>query len=139
MYPNKQTGFTIVGAIFLMVVLTAVSLYMVRISSVYHATNLLALQGARAYYAARSGLHWGIISALNPGGCPASPTVLNITNGGVDFNVTVTCAETPGVIEQTTPVPIYTINTNAVSANYPLNSIDYTSRRLSATVSGSPP
>ena len=65
----KQQGFTIVMAIFILVVLGLLGGYMVRLSGVQHATSTYALQGARAYQAARAGLGWAIAEINAGGGC----------------------------------------------------------------------
>ncbi len=56
---NNQKGFTLVQAVFILVVLSLIGVAMVRLSGVQSSTSVLALQGARAYQAARSGLEWG--------------------------------------------------------------------------------
>lgn len=138
MTKSKQQGFSIVAAIFLIVILSAVGLYMVRISSVQHATSLMTLQGARAYYSARSGLDWGISTALNNAAC-FTTTTFTISNGNVPFSVTVSCNLTPGIMEQTTAIPIYNVAATAIATGYDLTSLDYVSRQLSASVSINPP
>lgn len=134
----KQGGFSIVAAIFLIVTLASIGLYMVRISSVQHTTNLFTLQGAKAYYSARSGLDWGIATALNNAACFAD-TTFTISNGNIPFSVTVSCNLTAGIAEQTTAIPIYNVTATALAAGYNLTSTDYVSRELSASVSINPP
>ena len=57
---KQQAGFSIVMAIFILVVLGLLSGYMVKLSGVQHATSTYAIQGARAYQAARAGIDWAI-------------------------------------------------------------------------------
>ena len=62
---NNQNGFTIVQAIFILVVLALLGTYMVRLSTVQQSTTTQALLQARAYQAARAGLEWGIAATLD--------------------------------------------------------------------------
>ena len=57
--PAPERGFALVSAIFLVVALAALGVYMARIASVQHANALQDLQGSAAYQAARSGVEWG--------------------------------------------------------------------------------
>lgn len=68
-FKGKQQGFSIVMAIFILVVLGLLGVYMVRFSGVQHATSSYALQGARAYQAAKAGLGWAISKIDTGGSC----------------------------------------------------------------------
>lgn len=59
----SQNGFALVGAIFILVVLGAVSAYMLRVSMVQSATGILASKSVAAHYAARAGLEWAAVKA----------------------------------------------------------------------------
>lgn len=59
------SGFTLVSAIFLLVVLAALGVYMVTISGVQHATTSHTTVAARVYYSAKSGLEWAVHRAVN--------------------------------------------------------------------------
>lgn len=83
---NKQQGFSIIMAIFILIVLSLLGSYMVKLSGVQHATAVSAIQGARAYYAARAGVEWGVAKLLNNDSCATSST-LAINN----FAVSVSC------------------------------------------------
>jgi len=85
---NQQKGFSIIMAIFILVVLSLLGSYMVKLSGVQHATALSAVQGARAYYAARSGIEWGIAKLLNDGSCLTGQSI-TINN----FSVIVDCSD----------------------------------------------
>lgn len=90
MQRTPQQGFAAIAAVFLVVVLAALGAFMVTFSNTQQLTSAQDVQGSRAYWAARAGLEWGIVSAQGAAACPASPTVLAL--GG--FAVTVTCALT---------------------------------------------
>ena len=60
----QQSGFALVAAMFVIIIIALVIAAMMRMAGNQHGTNSLAIQQARAYQAARSGLEWGISSAL---------------------------------------------------------------------------
>ncbi|WP_428623946.1 hypothetical protein [Sedimenticola sp.] len=96
---QSQTGFSLVGAIFLVVVLAGMAVYIATIGSVQTATMSMALQGARAYQAAAAGSEWGMHEALSNvvttcGAAPSTPTTTTFSltfSGGLSFNVSVDC------------------------------------------------
>ena len=66
-----QDGFSIVTALFILLVLAFLGGIMATMSGVQSRTSLWAFQGAQAYHAARSGLEWGIATDLANGACAA--------------------------------------------------------------------
>jgi MSHA biogenesis protein MshP len=137
-----QRGFTLVTAIFIIVILATVMGYMVSLSGTQRATSLLALQGARAYEGARSGIEWGIQQAFTTPGtmcsaAPGSTTSFALSGPGLTgFSVTVTCDFTQHT-EKSTTVSVYHLVALATYGSY--GSPDYVSRQLEATVSNAPP
>lgn len=89
---RRQQGFSIVTAIFLIVILAALGTYMLRTSSVQSETSALTVQSARAYQAARSGLEWGLNTVLTPLAAPACFAPAAFTLQG--FSVDVECTST---------------------------------------------
>ncbi len=87
---NKQKGFSIVMAIFILIVLALLGSYMVKLTGVQHSTSLSVLQGVRAYQAAKAGIEWGVYQVVN-GSCTASSTV-TLPSGMNGFSVNVTCS-----------------------------------------------
>lgn len=87
---RKQKGFTIVMAIFILIVLALLGSYMVKLTGVQHATSLSVLQGMRAYQAAKAGVEWGVFQVVN-GSCVASSAV-TLPGGMNGFSVNVTCS-----------------------------------------------
>ena len=136
-----QRGFTLVMAIFIIVILATLMGYMVSLSGTNRATSVLALQGARAYEGARSGIEWGIQQAFTTPAtmCSAAGTTTTFPLSGpglTDFSVTVTCDATTH-IEKTITLTVYHLVALAEYSNYGLP--DYVSRQLEATVSNAPP
>lgn len=73
-YPVR--GFAIITAIFLLVILAAIGVAMVTLSTTQQTTSAIDVMGARAYQAARAGIEWALYQRLNPQVPPpyASPT-----------------------------------------------------------------
>jgi MSHA biogenesis protein MshP len=131
--PGRQRGFALVAAIFLIVVLSSLGLYMVRISGIQHQTVNVALLGARAFHAARTGIEWGVYQAL-VGNCTTE--TLNLTEGGLNgFVVDVTCGSTSHT-ETGDTYNIFVIDVEARAGTY--GSPDYVSRRIQATLTDAP-
>lgn len=122
---SNQKGFTLVQAIFVLVVLSLLGVVMMRLSGVQSATSVFALQGARAYQAARSGLEWGASRARAGADCNDTMTIEN-------FTVTVLCASQPFTEGSVGPYDVYRIQARAEYGNY--GSPDYVSRRAEMKV-----
>ncbi len=131
--PGRQRGFALVAAIFLIVVLSSLGLYMVRISAIQHQTVNVALLGARAFHAARTGIEWGVYQALD-GNCTTQ--TLNLSEGGLDgFDVDVTCTSSAHT-ETGDTYNIFVIDVEARAGAY--GNPDYVSRRIQATLTDAP-
>jgi MSHA biogenesis protein MshP len=91
---NNQHGFTLVQAIFVLVVLGLLGVVMTRLIGVQSSTTVFALQGARAYQAARSGLEWGAAraSSADPTADPCDDTICDDSLLIDNFNVVVSCS-----------------------------------------------
>ncbi len=140
MRSRRQRGFSLVSAIFLLVVLTVAGAYMVRISGVQRTTTSFALLGPKAYHAARSGIEWAIHEAIDvPGSCPVGSTTtnsFNLSEGGLTgFGVTVTCTSAVHT-EAGAAETIFDISSTAEFGSF--GDRDYVSRRLEARVTNAP-
>lgn len=134
---NHQRGFTLIAAIFLVVVLAALITFMLTLSGTQHFTTMLSLKGAQAHQAANSGIEWGIRRALDDGGCFAGSTFPLTGDGLTGFTVTVSCSQTTHpVVPVGDFVNIYAIEAFAESGSY--GNFDYVSRRISAEVADLP-
>ena len=92
---RKQVGFSIVMAIFILVVLSLLGSYMVKLSGVQHATSTFAIQGARTYQAARAGIEWGIYK-VTQGSCVGTTTIStsgDYLSGFDGYTIVVTCTK----------------------------------------------
>ncbi len=128
--PLAQGGFSIVSAIFLLVVLSALGAFMVTFSTVQHTTSAMDVRGAQAYQAARAGIEWGAYRVLRGTPSCIMGQVLNDVPG---FTVTVDCAGPTAYTEGVTPVAVYQITSTARSGT--LGGISYVERQLQATIS----
>lgn len=95
--PCREGGFSLVSAIFLLVVLSALGAFMVSFSGVQHTTAARDVLGTRAYQAARSGIEWGAFQVLIPAfpaNCPAPTNLTGLAGTLAPFTVTVRCDRT---------------------------------------------
>lgn len=135
LHGRNAHGFSLVAAIFILVVLATLAAFMVTIGAVQRWTTVGAAQGARAYQAAHAGIEWGILQAVGTGGsgCAAWPA---FTLDG--FSVTVNCTQTGPHTEGGVPYLVYSITSTAVSIGATLGNPDYFSRSLQVTVTSAP-
>jgi MSHA biogenesis protein MshP len=139
---QMQRGFSIVSAIFVLVVLAFLGVAMVTFSTTQHQTAAMDVMGSRAYQAARAGIEWGAFQVLPASGgvyataCRAAPTssvlaagTLAGTLGG--FVVTVNCSATAHS-DAAAAVTMYQLTSTATqgAAGTP----DYVERRLQVSI-----
>lgn len=86
---DPAPGFVLPAAIFLLVVLGGLAGWMMQLTVVTQAQDVLAIEGERAYRAAQAGLESGIYSVSSGGGCATQ----NITFSGelARFTASVSC------------------------------------------------
>jgi len=132
---NAQRGFSLITAIFILVILTVLGAAMVTFSTVQHTTVAMDIQSARAYQAARAGIEWGAYEALKVPGfnCTGTPFTLTFPAGTTlsGFTTTVVCGVTNHT-EGANSVDLFVLTSTATSgvANTP----DYVSRQVSARI-----
>ena len=123
-----QTGFSLVMALFIIVVLSVLGTVIVMLAGVQRQSVNLALLETRGFYAARSGIEWGTWQAVNGGGaCNTGGSPLSL-NG---FSVAVNCASGSHT-ESGKTYAIYIINATATYGN--TGQPDFVSRTIQATV-----
>ena len=113
-----QQGFSLISAIFLLVVIAALGTFAVTLSTTQQQSGALDVMGARAYQAARAGIEWAAFgvsqtaSGVQWTGCVPS-TNLGALGGTLStFSVAVTCSATSSV-EGTAPFWIYDVTATA--------------------------
>jgi MSHA biogenesis protein MshP len=131
---RRQAGFSLVPALFMMVVLASLAAVVVRFSGVQHQTVNLAMQSSRAYAAARAGIEWAAYQALANASC--GTVSLALTEGGLNgFSVDTVCSSTTHT-EGALTTTVYSIGAFAQGGAY--GTPDYASRRIRATVMDTP-
>ena len=132
------------SAIFLLVILAALGVFMLSISTMQQTTSVQDMQGSHAYQAAKTGLEWGAYQVMNPeninpstGGvaryvCAGTPTVLPAFGGSLaKFTVTVGCSSVD-FDEGGNKVRVYQLTSTASFGV--AGSTSYIERRLSASI-----
>jgi MSHA biogenesis protein MshP len=111
---GQQSGFALIPALFLIVVLGALAAVAIRVGTGQQQTVTMSLMQARALSAAQTGIEWGAYRALG-GSCIAS-TTLSLTEAALNgFSVIVTCTDVtpPGATNK-----YYVLNSAATSGLY---------------------
>lgn len=133
---NRVSGFTLITAIFLLVVVAGLSVYMINLRSVQQITVVFGLQGARAMQAAKAGIEWGIYDSIVKGNC--TTTSFNAPGFALQsFTIDVNCSSTNHTEGVLPPITVYRLTSTATTGTY--GTLDYVFRRLQATVSNQPP
>jgi MSHA biogenesis protein MshP len=104
--PRRQSGFTLVAAVFVTTILALLSVYLMRLHVYQESAVALDTLGTRAYAASRAGAEWGAYEALRNNACGGTSLALAGTLAG--FTATVTCLRTP-YDEGGTTVEVFTI------------------------------
>ena len=147
---HRMRGFSLISAVFLLVVLAALGAFMVTFTGLQQSTVQADVLGVRAYYAARSGAEWAMYRALDPdntiapgpaafAACPAG--TINTMGGSLSpFTVVVSCTAHPPVStydEAGRAIQVYEITATACnSATCPAVSpaAGYVERQVVVTV-----
>ena len=133
-----QKGFSLITAIFLLVVLAALGAAMVTFFTAQQQSSALDVLGTRAYHASRTGIEWGTYQILrNNGGCAAASQTLPAgTLAGTlsVFNIQVACnAIVQSEVTATNGnVTVFTIT--ATASRGTAGQADYVERQISATI-----
>jgi MSHA biogenesis protein MshP len=127
---RTQRGFSLVAAVFLLVVLAGLGVYAVRINTLQQQTVTAGLRAAQAFQAARTGVAWGAYRALNAGVCASS--TLNLTEGATaGFKVAVQCTQRTHT-EGASTVRVFVFDVRAEAGTY--GGPDYVSRRVQTKI-----
>jgi MSHA biogenesis protein MshP len=129
---DRQRGFSLVTAIFLLVVIAALGTFAVTLSTTQQQSSALDVLGSRAYQAARAGIEWGAYQALQNGGsCLASTPLAGLPNTLAGFSVTVTCTPT-ATTDGGAPITLYQLTSTASQGASP--SPSYVEREMTVTI-----
>lgn len=124
---RRQSGFSIVTAIFLLVALALLGAFMLSLSGTQQVTTAQDVQGSQAYRAARTGMDWAIAEVKATAACPTAtpPTVEG-------YAVAVACTSN-SYDEAGTTRKVYWMESTA-SRGGAVGGIGYVERRVSAFV-----
>jgi len=86
---ERQTGFSIIAAIFLLVVLALLAGFIASVTGMQQSSGQLDVLGVRAYQSARAGMEWGAWQVLDP-----NNNLPGVGGSLSSFTVTVTCDAT---------------------------------------------
>jgi MSHA biogenesis protein MshP len=129
---NIQRGFSLVSAIFLLVVIAALGTFAITLSTTQQQSAALDVLGSRAYQASRAGIEWGAYQVLQNGGCPAATQVLAaMPNTLANFSVRVDCSSV-AASEASATVTIYQLTSTATLGT--VATPDYVERQMSVTI-----
>jgi MSHA biogenesis protein MshP len=127
---DRQRGFSLVSAVFLLVVLAGLGVYAVRLNTLQQQSVTAGLRAAQAFEAARTGVAWAAYRALNAGACSAA--TLNLSEGAAaGFRVSVQCSQSTHT-EGSSTVRIFVLDVRAEAGVY--GGPDYVSRRVQTKI-----
>ncbi len=130
-----QLGFSLVSAIFLLVVIAALGLFTVTISTTQQQSSAMDALGSRAYQAAKAGMEWGIYQITRDGETCATltqPTMPAGTQLSV-FSVVVNCTSTGPYTDGTANFSVYELTSTATTAGA-VGSLGYLERQVRVTI-----
>ena len=145
MFRKRTGGFSLISAIFLLVVVTLLGAYVATLSTNQHIAEALDVEGARAYQAARTGVEWGAWQVLQAaaGGfrtscdgasyaAPISQPLAGLAGTLSGFTVNVQCGSA-ATTEAGANVRVYRFTVTASKGT--LGSLFYVERQLQAVIS----
>ncbi len=138
---TMQRGFSLVTAIFLLVVLSGLGAVMMTFFTAQQQSSALDVLGARAYQASRAGIEWGAYQVIQSASgvfataCQSGPAsqVLPALAGTLSgFNLKVQCSATSHV-EGASTLWVYSISSVAATVGA-AGQPDYVERQMSVTI-----
>lgn len=141
---QQQQGFSLISAIFILIILASLGAYMVTVGGTNRATSSATLQGARAYQAARSGIDWSVYTLITAADQIAARSncsnIINENNftlnvdGLNGFTINTLCGFTSHSQQGNDNVSIYSITSIATTGGS-YGDLDFVQRRITATIS----
>jgi len=137
--PRTQLGFSLVAAIFLLVVLAGLGIYMVTISTVQQQTLSYTFLSARAYQAARSGIEWGTYRVINDSDCSSFPHTIDFSDDSLTgFQTKLNCSVVEHQ-EKNHKFNIYNLIATSETDTASFGTLDYVSREIKVTITDAVP
>jgi len=130
---KKQQGFSLVMAIFVLVILGMLGGFMATFSAVQTDTSLYAVQGSRAYQAARAGIEWAIADISATQSCTQTNAQTAMTFTGLNgFTVSLSCTASASYTEANATHVVYTVTSLSQYGSF-ANS-NYAARQIQITI-----
>jgi MSHA biogenesis protein MshP len=126
---QRQRGFSLIAAIFLIAVIAVLLLVLSRNIAVQDRSSFLSVMSNRAYFSARTGLEWTAVSAIS-GSCGTQS--LNIEG----ISVQTQCTATTGISEGGSTYNIYNLSATASTGGKSTDTL--VSRTLMGQVTDAP-
>lgn len=129
---SSMRGFSLITAVFLLVVISALGVFAVTISSSQQQSDTMDVLGSRAYQAAKTGIDWSIYQITNGATCatlgqPVMPAGTQLSA----FAVVVTCNAKP-YTEGANGFTVYQLTSTAQTGV--VGSFGYLERQLQVTI-----
>ncbi|MCX7095380.1 MAG: hypothetical protein NTY50_18295 [Methylobacter sp.] len=135
---KHQRGFSLVSAIFLLVIIAALGLFTVTISTTQQQSSAIDVLGSRAYQAAKAGIEWSIYQITNPTIRATCATLVQpIMPAGTQlsaFTVVVNCSSTGPYLDGTANFSVYELTSTATTAGAVVGSLGYLERQVRVTI-----
>lgn len=131
---TRQSGFALVSAIFILVILAGLGAAMVTFSGAQQSAIAMDIQSARAYQAARAGVEWGAYQAARVPGFTCAGTPFSLSFSGTDlaaFSTQVSCASSTHN-EAGNTITMFQFTANATHGT--VNTPDYVAREVGARI-----
>jgi MSHA biogenesis protein MshP len=130
---KSQRGFSLVMAIFILLVLGLLGGYMVSMSAVQVQSSSYAVQGARAYQAARAGIEWAIANIYATKSCAQAnqQTAMSFT-GITGFTVALNCTQSAQLSEGNSSYYLFTVTSTSQYGSY--GGSNYVARQIQVTI-----
>lgn len=135
-HPNQSRakGFAIISAIFLLIVLSGLSLALVQVSTTQSITNSQDIQGYRVLAAARAGTEWVSSHPDSSVSCPTfNPSASHSVNLEFDGLLIEVNCRFDSFIDEGNPVQILSVVSTA-HTNSNVGSIGYIERQVTAVI-----
>jgi MSHA biogenesis protein MshP len=149
---NAQRGFSLITAIFLLVVVTSLGTLMMTFFAAQQQSSAIDVLGARAYQAAHLGLEWGTFQITRSGvangagstfanDCFTQSSQPSLSQPGLtgsklsQFNLVVYCSYT-ATPNDSIASGVYNFTASAVTVNAAPGSADYVQRVIQASIDG---
>lgn len=137
---QRQSGSSLVAAIFLLVVIAGLGVFMLSIYSAQQRTSSMDIRGARAYQAAKAGIEWGTYQimvqensspALAPYNCVGAMGTPAFAGSLQGYIVSVSCNLTT-TTEGSNTIRVYQITSTASSSAAPAP--DFVERQITGRI-----